>query len=117
MDKFEDFFKKSISSSDHSTSSDLPKTKIQRGMVGISRLNQRIVPDSATADMSVNSKVEQLRGRSSTVSIPLSTVDLKQITSDYNITNLSKTAARELGTTGIVIFYDNSQGKFFIKKK
>lgn len=118
MDTFEDFFKSGRSPSDRGDlSGKLPQTKIQRGTVGVSRLNQRIVPDSATVDMSVNSKVERLKDLNTSIAVPISNIEVRQISSDYNISNLTKTSPRELGTTKIIIYYDSDKSSFMLKKK
>ena len=91
------------------------ETRIQRGAVGIHRINQRIVPDSARPDLSTNAKVESIRSGKSQSAI-LSDTDVNQILSIYNISNLTQSNSRELGTTGIVIYFNPDINSYCLKK-
>ena len=116
MDSFKDFFNRSVDRA-NTSSGDLPKTKVQRGIVGVGRLNQNLVPDVHRADMSLNPKVEALRTGNVTGITILNDADVRGITSDYNISNLTTESPRELGTTKIVIFFDKGRGKYCLHKK
>ena len=116
MDSFKDFFNRSLDRT-NAPSADLPKTKVQRGIVGVGRLNQNLVPDVHRADMSLNPKVEALRNGTATGIMILNDADVKGITSAYNISNLTTESPRELGTTKIVIFFDKGKGQYCLHKK
>jgi hypothetical protein len=115
MDSFKDFFNRTFDKA-ISGSGDLPKTRIQRGIVGIGRLNQRLVPDIHRPDMSLNPKVEALRNNNVKGIAVLNDNDVADITSTYNIKNLTPNSPRELGTTDIVIFFDKSKNSYCLKK-
>jgi hypothetical protein len=115
MEDFKDYFNRAMDR--RVTSSTGPsQTKIQRGAVGIGRLNQRLVPDSAREDMSNVSKVEALRGSNSTREVPVSHIEARQIMSKYNIKNINNDAGRELGTTGIKLYLNINTNSFMLKR-
>ena len=116
MDSFNDFFNRTFDKV-ATSSADLPKTKIQRGIVGVGRLNQRLVPDSHRSNMSLNPKVEALRNNKIKGIAVLNDRDVNDITSIYNIKNLTPNTSRELGTTKIVIFFNRDSNSYCLQKK
>jgi hypothetical protein len=116
MDSFKDFFNRTFDRA-IASSGDLPKTRIQRGIVGVGRLNQRLVPDVHRPNMSLNPKVEALRNSEGKGIAILDDKDVNDITSIYNIKNLTPESSRELGTTKIVIFFDKGKNSYCLQKR
>tara|TARA_R110002051_G_scaffold262849_1_gene322679 strand:- start:249 stop:485 length:237 start_codon:yes stop_codon:yes gene_type:complete len=78
-----------------------------------------MLPDVHKHDGGLNDKVENLRKRPSGRLIITGT-DLRYIVPKYNIRELSrdtdKDNAKQLGTTGIHLYYDNSLNTYCIEK-
>lgn len=111
MESFDKFFK--------SAGNKKRGTRQQRGFTGMDRASQNLVPDCHKVDPTLNRKIEALR-KLNTGTTPLSPVDLRYISTKYNITDLSaqttEDSAKELGTTGIKIFFDPALKNYVIKK-
>ena len=87
-----------------------------KGMTGINRkTGQNLIPDIHKADPEANFKVETLRKKDTGMFV-LDCNDVNQILDDFHIRDLTPVDSRQLGTTGIMIFYNPSMKKYCIKK-
>lgn len=80
--------------------------------------SQNLVPDRDRVDSTLNPKIERLRNipHGSSSPVVVSDNDLGYIRDVYNIENLSKTEPRQLGTTGIVVRWDDIANNFVLEK-
>ena len=99
---------------DHKTP-DRMNTRMQKGFTGMLRHRQNLVPDMHRPDPSDINKVEILK-TSVHRHIVLNKKDLQDIQDKYNIKNLTTDSPRELGTTGITIYFDNNLGSYCLRK-
>lgn len=94
-------------------------TRQQRGFTGQTRLHQNLVPHVHKVDPSKNRKVEDLRdqGPQKTKNKKVLTPkDLQYIQTKYNIKNISPTQSRNLGKSGITLYFDPTTRSWCLKK-
>jgi len=90
----------------------------QKWGTGLGRQHQNFVPDMHKADGSLNSKIEQLRERERG-KLVLSQADVNYCKDKYNIdtdTELTRDEPKQLGTTGIRLYFDPKLNVFVIEK-
>lgn len=88
------------------------------GKVGgpmVSSRSQKLVPDYVKPDASEHPKIAQLKNQP-TGKIILNDMDVRKISEVYGIKNLSTEEARECGTTGIMMSFNNRLGKYVLTK-
>ena len=120
MPKAEDLFeptdKPKPKLTDKFRSDGTPRARHMKGMTGLDRkTGQNLIPDIHKVDPEANFKVETLRKKDTGMFV-LDGDDLHQILDDFHISNLTPVESRQLGTTGISIFYNPSMKKYCIKK-
>lgn len=90
----------------------------QKWGTGGGRLHQNLVPDMHKPDGSLNTKVETLRGRPG--KLILSQADVNYCRDKYNVdidANLTRDEPKQLGTSGIFLYYDPKLNVFIIEKQ
>ena len=93
-----------------------PRARHIKGMTGINRsTGQNLIPDIYKVDPNANSKIEQLRKVQTGMAV-LNGGDIKHIINTYNVTDLTPTKPKQLGRTGITIFYNPNLQTYCIKK-
>ena len=89
----------------------------QKGFTGGGRLHQNMLPDMHKTDPELNSKVEILRERPG--KLVLSQADVNYCKDKYKVdvdANLTRDEPKQLGTSGIVLYYDPKLNAFVIEK-
>jgi len=88
---------------------------LRKGSRGLNRgKNLRQVPDSHRADPTLNSKIEDIRG--STGTRVMSPKDVNYVKSKYNISGLKPGEVKQLGTTGMKVYIDQTTGRMMIDR-
>ena len=94
-------------------------TRQQRGVTGMNRKSQNLVPDIHKVDPTLNQNVEKVRN-GKIKRQPVNKIDLRYILTTYNIRELSTHTtprnAKKLGSTGIFIYFDKNINGYVIEK-
>lgn len=118
LPSFKDFFR-STSSEDPSNKApgrpDPLNSRKQKGFTGMTRMRQNLVPDKDQPNPELVNKVEVLRNAMTGKQV-LNAKDLQDILSIYKIKNLTPDRPRELGTTGITIYFDDALNTYCLNK-
>ena len=118
LPSFKDFFRMTSSENNDGASPGRPdplNSRKQKGFTGMTRDRQNLVPDKDRPNPDLVHKVEVLRN-SMTGRQVLNAKDLQDILGMYNIKNLTPDRSRELGTTGIVIQFDDNLNTYCLNK-
>mgnify|MGYP003650720255 CR=1 FL=1 len=92
------------------------RARHMKGMTGISRsTGQNLIPDIHRVDQNSNNKVDLLLNKQSGHFV-LNGSDLDSIVNTFRVTDLSPMMSKQLGNTGITIYYDHSLHNYCIKK-
>lgn len=99
-----------------------PDHRRQQGIgPSIGAKNQQLVPDHWKTDPTDHPKVEAIRNKPPSVNkqklySPLNELELQKICDTYGIKNLSPEESKELGTTGVILAYNNRFNKYCLYK-
>ena len=118
MPSFKDFFRFTSAESGDTDGTDVKdtnNTRIQKGLTGMTRQRQNLVPDKDKINPELVRKVEILRNSISGKQV-LNGKDLKDILTIYKIKNLAPNHPRDLGTTGITVYFDDKLNSYCIGK-
>ena len=92
------------------------RARHMKGMTGINRsTGQNLIPDIHKVDQESNNKVDLLLQKQ-TGRFILDGNDIKGIVHRYRVTDLTPVEPKQLGNTGITIYYDRNLQKYCIKK-
>lgn len=77
--------------------------------------SQNLVPDRDRVDPTLNSKIERLKDLPHGKEI-LTDADIQYMVDKHDIKNLDKQTPKNLGKTGITVYWDETIGRFVAEK-
>jgi len=77
--------------------------------------SQNLVPDRDRVDPTLNSKIERLKELPSGKEI-LDDTDIQYMVTKHDIRNLDKHTPKNLGKTGITVYWDDNVGRYIAEK-